>query len=126
PGRVQWPLDVQEKLASITKSSSDFDTQKLDDRKWVHDIGSPGRMPQPMLGEVLSDIADDYQHRWTTQASPIVAAQTMRLLADLPGMLAIDATYLREQAAAVEAGSSFEVRFVLHRACHAENRFFSA
>jgi hypothetical protein len=127
PGRIQWPLEVQERLAAITNVPDDFDPDALDDRKWVHDTGSPGRMPQPMLGEVRRDVADDYQHRWTTVASPIVAAQAMRLLADLPGLASADATYLREEADRVEASSpTAETRFVVYRACHAENRFFSA
>lgn len=125
PGRVQWPLEVQEKLAALTNREEELDA--LDERKWVHDIGTPGRMPQPALGEIRSDVADDYQTRWTKQASPIVAAQTMRLLADLPGMSALDATYLRREADLVEQSSPMsETRFVVYRACHAENRFFSA
>jgi hypothetical protein len=126
PGRVQWPLAVQEKLASLTNDPADFDAAALDDREWVHDIGAPGRMAQPILGEILSANADAYQERWTKEATPIVVAQTMRLLADLPGLAPDDARYLRDEAQRIEEKRPTDIRWVIYRACHAENRFFSA
>lgn len=125
-GRTQWPIAVQEKLAAITNDPKDFDASALDERTWVHDIGAPGRMPQPIFGEVRADAANAYQARWTEEASPIVVAQTMRLIAEMPGMAPEDARYLREQASLVEEKRKHDVRWALYRACQAENRFFSA
>ncbi len=127
PGRVQWPLAVQQKLAAITNDPRDFDPSALDERVWVHDVGAPGRMPQPILGEILANKTAEYQAKWTDEASPIVVAQTLRLLSELPGLDAGDARYLVAQADVIEDQKrDAEVRWVLLRACQAENRFFSA
>ncbi len=126
PGRVQWPVDVQERLIAITNDPSDFDPDALDTRPWVHDTGTPGHPAQPMLGEIKAERAAAYQRKWTEDASPIVVAQTMRHLAKMPGLAAEDAEYLVQQADAVDAKKPSETRWVLLRACQAENRFFSA
>lgn len=124
--RHQWPLAVQQQLAALLQDPSEMDPSALDTRAWVHDVGAPGRLPPPILGEVLPAHRAAYQARWSTEAGPIIVAETLRQLAALPRMASDDVRYLRAQAELVASSGAHEVKWVLRRNAHAETRFFSA
>ena len=126
PGRYQWPLAVQQHLASLLHDPEEIDPAAVDTRPWQHDCGAPGRLPPPLFGEVLPSRHRAYQERWSQRAGPIIVAETLRQLAAMPRLDEDAAAYLRAEARRVLAGQGHDVRWVLARNGHAENRFFSA
>jgi hypothetical protein len=125
-GRYQWPLAVQQHLAHLLHDPSEIDPSAVDTRPWQHDCGAPGRLVPPLFGEILPAHRDAYQARWSELAGPIIVAETLRQIAAMPGLDAESAEYLRSRASLVVARSEHDVRWVLSRNGHAENRFFSA
>jgi hypothetical protein len=125
PARYQWPLAIQQQLAALLHDPAEIVPSAIDTRPWQHDSGAPGRLPPPLFGEILPEHHRAYQERWSRRAGPIIVAETLRQLAAMPGIADDVAGYLRVQARGVLA-AEHEVRWVLHRNGHAENRFFSA
>lgn len=124
--RYQWPLAVQQQLAALLHQPIEMDGSTIDTRPWQHDIGAPGRMLPPVFGEILPEHRAAYQERWSHRAGPIIVAETLRQIAAMPGLDPKTASYLAAQARTVGRGGGHEVRWILTRNAHAENRFFSA
>ncbi len=125
-GRYQWPLATQQKLARLLHDPDDFVPGTIDTRAWVHDVGAPGRLPPPILGEVKPERAADYLRKWHDEATPLIAANAMRQLAALPRLAERTRRYLLDHADRIESRTASPVKFTLVRNCQAENRFFSA
>jgi len=124
--RYQWPLAAQQRLADLLQDPTVLDPSLRDTRRWVHDVGAPGRLTQVPLGEVVPDQRTSYQQRWTEQAGPIIVAETLRQIASMPGMQMADRDALNDQAQRIARGDAHEVKWILVRNAHAEQRFFSA
>jgi hypothetical protein len=126
PGRWQWPLAVQETLASLLCDPTFFDPSTLDRRPWLHDSGAPGRLVPPPMGEVLAARRAEYAARWYDEAVPLIVATTLEQLAAMPGMAPATVGYLRREATHLLRREPSSVKFVLARNAHARVRFFSA
>jgi hypothetical protein len=124
--RFQWPLAVQQRLASLLCDPEDFLPETLDARPWIHDTGAPGRLDPPPMGEVRPARAADYAHRWRAEAEPLIIATTLQQLAAMPGMATSTRSYLHAEARRLLRGEPITMRYVLTRNAQAAVRFFSA
>jgi len=124
--RFQWPLAVQQKLASIGCDPDDLLADTLDTRRWLHDAGAPGRLEPPPMGQVRPERAAAYAARWRSEAVPLIVATTLEQIAAMPGLAARTRDYLHREARAVLRGEPSAMRWVFTRNATAPLRFFSA
>ncbi len=124
--RFQWPLAVQQTLASIGCDPDDFLPDTLDKRPWLHDAGAPGRLDPPPMGEVRPDRVAAYSARWRAEAVPLIVATTLEQLAAMPGMAEPTKNHLYAQASRLLRGDPIAMRYVFLRNAQAPVRFFSA
>jgi uncharacterized protein with NAD-binding domain and iron-sulfur cluster len=124
--RYQWPLAVQQKLASIGCDPDDLLAETLDKRPWLHDAGAPGRLDPPPMGEVRADRALAYSDRWRREAVPLIVAATLEQLAAMPNMAERTKNHLYAQAGRLLRGDPLSMRYAFVRNAQAPVRFFSA